>query len=78
MAGRGTERRVYEEVKDTQSVMRQVNEYLRDYNDQSKSPMKLVMFLDAIEHVCRISRILRQPLGNALLLGMCEGEYKLY
>ena len=75
MAGRGTERRVYEEVKDTQSVMRQVNEYLRDYNDQSKSPMKLVMFLDAIEHVCRISRILRQPLGNALLLGMCKGEY---
>lgn len=32
--------------------------------------MKLVMFLDAIEHVSRICRIIRQPAGNALLLGV--------
>lgn len=32
--------------------------------------MKLVLFLDAIGHVCRVSRIIRQPMGNALLLGM--------
>ena len=28
------------------------------------------MFLDALEHVCRICRVLRLPLGNALLLGV--------
>lgn len=32
--------------------------------------MKLVMFLDACQHVSRISRIIRQPQGNALLLGV--------
>jgi len=32
--------------------------------------MKLVMFLDACEHIARIARIIRQPSGNALLLGV--------
>ena len=32
--------------------------------------MKLVMFLDACEHISRICRIIRQPNGNALLLGV--------
>lgn len=41
-----------------------------DYNSVSQAPMKLVMFLDAIEHVSRICRVIRLPLGNALLLGV--------
>jgi len=32
--------------------------------------MHLVMFLDACDHVCRIHRVIRAPLGNALLLGV--------
>lgn len=28
------------------------------------------MFLDACEHIARISRIIRLPQGNALLLGV--------
>ncbi len=32
--------------------------------------MKLVMFLDACEHISRICRIIRQPQGNTLLLGV--------
>ncbi|GFH08631.1 uncharacterized protein HaLaN_03620, partial [Haematococcus lacustris] len=47
-----------------------VEEYLEDYNSVSNAPMRLVMFLDAIEHVSRITRVVRLPLGNALLLGV--------
>lgn len=54
-------------VLTTQST---INQYLADHNAESKQPMPLVMFLDAIEHVSRVSRILRQPQGNALLLGV--------
>ena len=32
--------------------------------------MRLVLFTDAMQHVCRVARVLRQPRGNALLLGV--------
>lgn len=49
---------------------RMLLELLEDYNGDTTSPMNLVLFNDAMSHVCRITRILRQPRGNALLLGM--------
>ena len=66
----GAEARAYTEIKDLRRLVKLVEEYLDDYNSTSTSPMKLVMFLDAIEHVSRICRIIRQPGGNALLLGV--------
>ena len=50
--------------------MKVTEDYLDDYNQVNTAQMKLVLFMDAIKHVCRIARIIRQPLGNALLLGM--------
>ena len=47
-----------------------LGEYLEDYNQVNTAQMRLVLFGDAIQHISRISRILRQPLGNALLLGV--------
>jgi dynein heavy chain len=47
-----------------------IEDYLGEYNAESKQPMNLVMFNDAISHVSKITRILRQPSGHALLLGV--------
>lgn len=47
-----------------------IEEYLEDYNSSSSAPMRLVMFLDAVEHVSRVSRVIRLPQGHALLLGV--------
>jgi len=66
----GADPRLYIEVDDQVKLRKTMESYLDDYNQVSQQPMKLVMFLDAIEHVSRISRILRQPKGNALLLGV--------
>ena len=64
------EPRVYEETPDVQKLKATVEEYLGEHNAESRSPMPLVMFSDAVEHVARVARVLRQPLGNALLLGV--------
>eukprot|EP01041_Mallomonas_annulata_P002945 gene2945-5789_t len=45
-------------------------EYLEEYNITFASRMELVFFKDAINHVTRISRVLCQPRGNALLVGV--------
>ena len=66
----GAEPRLYEVIPDTEKLTATIIEYLGDYNAESKSPMNLVLFLDAIEHVSRIARVIRQPRGNALLLGV--------
>ncbi len=44
--------------------------YLAEYNLQNKTRMDLVLFLYAAEHICRISRIIKQPFGNALLVSL--------
>lgn len=68
--GNESENRPYVIVDDFAKFVKRIEDYLEDFNSGSKVPMKLVMFLDACDHVSRICRVLRQPLGNALLLGV--------
>ena len=62
--------RLYDSIDDVEKMVLVLNEYLEDYNALSTAQMKLVLFLDAVCHVTRISRVIRQPMGNALLLGV--------
>ncbi|RYH30478.1 hypothetical protein EON65_05000, partial [archaeon] len=62
--------KLYTEVKDMTELNMKMEEFLADYNQQSRKPMDLVMFGFAIEHISRVSRILKMPGGNALLVGV--------
>ncbi|KAK4887372.1 hypothetical protein RN001_003643 [Aquatica leii] len=65
-----SDQRPYVQITDMEKLSNALDFYLYEYNCQTTRPMRLVLFLDAISHVSRIARIIRQPMGNALLLGM--------
>eukprot|EP01018_Ginkgo_biloba_P007888 Gb_26555 [translate_table: standard] len=60
----------YEEIFDQKKLIAFMEESLNEYNAQTRSPMSLVLFSYAAQHILRISRIIRQPFGNALLVGV--------
>ncbi|XP_060619679.2 dynein axonemal heavy chain 6 isoform X2 [Anolis sagrei] len=62
--------RLYEELPDVEKIKGVLQDYLDDYNIVSSKEVKLVFFQDAIEHVSRIARMIRQERGNALLVGV--------
>ncbi|KAJ1537343.1 Dynein heavy chain 2, axonemal, partial [Nowakowskiella sp. JEL0078] len=67
----GAEVPVYEEISEYDKLKRSMQERLQDYNSEPGFiQADLVLFRDAIEHICRIARILRIPLGNVLLIGV--------
>uniref|UniRef100_A0A8C3CT99 Dynein axonemal heavy chain 17 n=1 Tax=Cairina moschata TaxID=8855 RepID=A0A8C3CT99_CAIMO len=51
------------------SLNKLLGEALDNYNEVN-AVMNLVLFEDAVSHICRISRILESPRGNALLVGV--------
>ncbi|XP_067855101.1 dynein axonemal heavy chain 1 [Heptranchias perlo] len=66
----GIDSKIYQFIDNQDKMVQIIEEYMDDFNQTSTTKLKLVLFMDAIQHICRISRILRQPMGNALLLGV--------
>jgi dynein heavy chain len=59
----------YMEIKGLDHLKEVLESKLEEYNEQVQS-MKLVLFTDAMAHVCKIARIVGLPCGNALLVGV--------
>ncbi|VDO08408.1 unnamed protein product [Rodentolepis nana] len=68
--GAKRDERVYEEIADMNKLKNIMEEYLDDYNIVNSKDTSMVFFTDAVQHICRIARILRQDRGNALLVGV--------
>ncbi|NWQ64257.1 DYH1 protein, partial [Neopipo cinnamomea] len=66
----GANVKLYKAVDSQEKLKVVIEDYLEEYNQNNTPELKLVLFMDAIQHICRISRILRQAPGNALLLGV--------
>ena len=62
--------RLYEEVRDMPKLLKTLQGYLDEYNISSSVKMNLVFFEDAILHLMKILRALRQPRGNIMLIGV--------
>ncbi|KAJ8257940.1 hypothetical protein GJAV_G00191390 [Gymnothorax javanicus] len=62
--------RLYTEVPNMESFSQVVELCLDEYNQTNKNRMNLVIFRYVLEHLSRISRVLKQPGGHALLVGV--------
>ncbi|KAE9139210.1 Dynein heavy chain 6, axonemal [Phytophthora fragariae] len=61
---------LYEHCNDVSKVTKIMDDFLENYNVTFANKMNLVFFRDAIAHLSRLVRILRQPRGNAMLIGV--------
>jgi dynein heavy chain len=64
------ETRFYEDCRDLSKLQTILEDLLDQYNATHATQLNLVFFTDALVHVCRIARILRQPRGHAMLIGV--------
>ncbi|KAH8046935.1 1-aminocyclopropane-1-carboxylate synthase [Aureococcus anophagefferens] len=64
------DKRKYRKVVEEATLHESMQYFLLDYNQNSGKRMSLVLFLNAMEHISRIARIINQPYGNALLMGV--------
>jgi dynein heavy chain len=67
------EPRVYHEFDNAEAVKTLLEEKLEDYNLEGGVPMDLVLFKDAVDHVCKINRR-AQPTAGQYAAGWCRWQ----
>lgn len=65
----GLQESKYMQIRDWNTLNKLLKDAQANYNDMVGS-LNLVLFEDAMAHICRISRIVESPRGNALLIGV--------
>jgi dynein heavy chain len=65
-----TANKAYDEIVNLDAAANVIKLKLDEYNQISKARMNLVIFRFAMEHITRVCRILNQPSGHALLVGV--------
>jgi dynein heavy chain, axonemal len=62
---------IYEEITDIKKLKLFIEEKMSEYNSEPGFiQADLVLFYDAMDHICRITRVLRQQSGNIFLIGV--------
>lgn len=65
----GVGEKVYNDFDEFSTLQKILEDTLQEYNE-TNATMDLVLFEDAMKHICRISRIISNPGGHALLVGV--------
>ncbi|KAJ0412743.1 hypothetical protein ATCC90586_002373 [Pythium insidiosum] len=70
LRGIGAPSPLYEYCGDVIKLTKVMDDALESYNVTFANKMNLVFFRDAMSHLARLARVLRQPRGNAMLIGV--------
>lgn len=65
----GLDEKLYDQFAGVDQLTERLHEGLKEYND-TNAAMDLVLFEDAMKHVCRITRIISSEGGHSLLVGV--------